>query len=103
MSAPINDGGSAFPCGEDASSLVPTSSGMSLRDYFAARAPEMPIAFERLPEKWETRPVNAPKPGSPDWHEMRRVLAWKEDDTAYLCRWRYAYADAMLAVREGSK
>lgn len=40
MSAPINDGGSAFPVLENNGDrqLVLTSAGMSLRDYFAAKA-----------------------------------------------------------------
>ncbi|WAC75317.1 hypothetical protein OU995_11725 [Roseateles sp. SL47] len=40
MSAPINDGGSAFPVLENNGDrqLVLSSAGMSLRDYFAAQA-----------------------------------------------------------------
>ena len=68
-----NDGGPAFPKGfPDAGT---TSKGMSLRDWFAGQAlPNLIRAFEES----ET---------------------CGRDD---ICKWAYAYADAMLAEREKS-
>jgi len=78
------DGGQAFPVpagnfsgGESWSS----DNGMSLRDYFAAKAPTMPRhAFEELDR--------AGTGSSAPW--MARRLA----------AWAYLFADAMLAERD---
>lgn len=74
MSFPIDDGGPAFP--HESSPM--THMGMTLRDYFAAHAPEPPGDFMR---------TNA---------ELYDSLAWR-------VRWRWAYADAMLRAREETK
>lgn len=72
MSAPINDGGPAFPCDhlvdDDGVSLAP---GMSLRDYFATRAMQAAA----------TNPV-----GAEFTFEQR-------------AEWAYRQADAMLKAR----
>ena len=81
MSAPINDGGPAFPCvyySEPIGSIGPQftiKGGMTLRDYFAAAA-----------LKGQAHRFAHP-------HEHRELLA--QD-----C---YDIADAMLKVREGVK
>jgi hypothetical protein len=79
----FDDGGPAFPvkgyaadasgafCGE-----VVNAEGLSLRDYFAAHAPEVPGGF------------------------MRNVVSESfEDDIAWRVRWAFTYADAMLKAR----
>ena len=66
----INDGGPAFPQIDECDSYPPRS-GMSLRDYFAARAPQPPAAW------WGCGPVTC----------------------AGYAMWAYQYADAMLAAR----
>ncbi len=69
MSEPIKDGGPAFPC--EWKDFSPTH-GMTLRDYFAAKAMQgMLCEHEQLP-----------------------------DDNSTLARWSYDIADAMLAARE---
>lgn len=66
------DGGPAFP----AASYL--HRGMSLRDYFAAHAPERPGGW------WPT-----PRP--------ERLETWSPELHA---AWAFAYADAMLAERD---
>lgn len=71
--------------------------GMTLRDWFAGRAPEMPSWFER--RTWSTEEtVPAPELGA---GYVRRVpVLHAETLVAQLARWRFHYADAMLAARE---
>lgn len=66
----INDGGPAFP---DSEGQANYTGGMTLRDYFAAKAMQGHI----------TSNLNLPP-----------------DDVAF---WAYKYADAMLAEQEKSK
>ena len=63
----IDTGGPAFP-GEQQTNW--TNPGMTLRDYFAAHAPNPP-------ETWKA----------------------KKDEAANIIEWRWAYADAMLKAR----
>jgi hypothetical protein len=78
MSAPINDGGPAFPCvyySEPIGSIGPQltiKGGMTLRDYFAA------AALQGLMAKME--PEN----------QLEHHIA----------KWSYEAADAMLKARE---
>lgn len=68
----------AFPNDHDTDASHPRL-GMTLRDYFAAHAPDMP---------------QDDKP----WGEWD-VHFTPEDRFEKLVAWRYAYADAMLAAR----
>ena len=74
MSNNINNGGPAFPVDVPGHRI---EFGMTLRDYFAAHAPEPPGDFIR---------TNA---------ELYDSLAWR-------ARWRWTYADAMLRAREAA-
>ncbi len=74
MSEPINDGGPAFPIGDQ--SLHPLMIGMSLRDYFAAHAM---IALHCSDE---------------------RGGAWEDSNADWCAKNAYKLADAMLKVRE---
>jgi len=83
MSVRINDGGFAFPS-------VGFTSGMTLRDYFAAQAltgvtPSIEIEIDKLDtdSKHFDHNVNC-------FYQSAAVRA-------------YCYADAMLAAREASK
>ena len=69
-----DNGGPAFPQGYDYINDIPLVSptGMSLRDYFAAHAPDVPAW-------WRAAPLDA---------------------VANMTAWRWAYADAMLEARE---
>lgn len=70
--------------------------GMTLRDWFAGQAPNRPIWFERM--EWdEKRTVPWPEKG-PTWVRDTIVKCY-ESPMDHLTRWRYAYADAMLAAR----
>lgn len=69
--AETKDGGPAFPRDE----RFLGHNGMSLRDWFAAHAPEMPSKWYGL------RPAGEPVMAS-------------------MAAWRFAFADAMLAARE---
>ncbi len=61
MSAPINDGGPAFPCvyySEPIGSIGPQftiKGGMTLRDYFAAAA--LPVAW-KVYESWDVNAIS---------------------------------------------
>lgn len=75
----VNDGGPAFPNPPGAFNPH-TGPGMSLRDYFAAHAPEMPDGWTGI---------------VPLSERLSRA-----DDMLYrLIEWRWFYADAMLAAR----
>ena len=105
-----SDGGPAFPTNEVVSDgrLTPVH-GMTLRDYFAATAPETPAYWHGL----DTKPQYPPHPeglnaASPDFE--RRIETFKKTVAEYEARceewtvsryysWRWAYADAMLAER----
>jgi hypothetical protein len=78
MSAPINDGGPAFPYGQK-NFTERSSEGMTLRDYFAGQALIGQLAFS-----------------PPDPFKKYR----QPKEVAAAC---YRFADAMLAAREGKK
>ncbi len=81
MSAPINDGGPAFPCEEQIRCNgevcdIRKFTGMTLRDYFAAAALQGIISDASVP-------------------------ASSKKDGELVSRSAYEYADAMLKAREG--
>ena len=81
-------GGPAFPHtveykGADCGGVVPHG-GMSLRDYFAAKA--MPLAMNSCRE-------NFTKDLPDDWH-------WEEEDWERIAFHSYEMADAMLKARQ---
>ena len=77
MSAPIKDGGAAFPVNDryHADGRVHGSNGMTLRDYFAGQALSGYLASASQP---------------PFEHASEDIMA----------AWCYQNADAMLAARE---
>lgn len=96
MDSEREDGGQAFPSqpkvwdsGRGSYADTDFIAGMSLRDYFAAKAPDVPPWFER---KWVTKVVEL---GA----GMRGPREVQESPDAQLFRWRWYYADAMLKAR----
>lgn len=81
MKSQPNDGGPAFPVCFEHQEATSESPGMSLRDYFAAKA---------------LQGIRAAKMKSLDSNTGDLVL-WSSDATAQLA---YADADAMLKARE---
>lgn len=79
------DGGAAFPTVDQG--LI--RGGMSLREYFAAHAPDVPptVAFPPL----YTSEVKI--------DNTRKVTQVAESELERTVRWRWEYADAMLAGR----
>ena len=71
MSKP-NDGGPAFPVLDGGAPAY----GMSLRDWFAGQAPQLPSYLQDVVQ------FNTPNPAEGD------------------AKWRYIWADAMLKARE---
>ena len=75
------NGGPAFPVGEVTNANGETvqypSEGMSLRDYFAAHAPNEPD----------------------DWIETLAARATYVEEQTSIALWRFEYADAMLKAR----
>lgn len=71
-----NKGGPAFPHPSPPESWGDPRCGMTLRDWFAGHAPEMP-------EQW-----------------LQDTLAEGGHLLEALAAWNYSYADAMLAARE---
>jgi hypothetical protein len=73
--------------------------GMTLRDYFAAHAPSFSeIEFERKESH-----IEVVKEHSPDESGNTRSIVKEshlEPIEQWKARWRYAYADAMMAERE---
>lgn len=96
----IDDGGPAFPTvpinhgygPEDQGFGIGAGAGLSLRDYFAAHAPPVPtIAAEAYLDSLK---INEPEAMEIPWNGwVLERLAVQER------RWRYAYADAMIAGR----
>lgn len=84
MSAP-KDGGPAFPVGQD-TMLCSVRTGMSLRDYFAAKAMQGLLASKGT---IATVQAAASQAG--------------EKPTPFLAKGAYEIADAMIAAREGEK
>jgi hypothetical protein len=82
MSAPINDGGPAFP-------VIYDSSGMTLRDYFAGQALEGILSKAINPNDRGNDSVN--------WASTNAPGPTKAANSAY------EYADAMLAARKGEQ
>jgi hypothetical protein len=82
----INDGGPAFPDPGRAQSAkqreVLTNTGMTLRDYFAAKA--MCSAMDLTPTRWWNEGLN-PAAGTAEIQRVAKVA--------------YAMADSMLAAR----
>lgn len=91
-----NDGGRAFPQPLTANDNTVHDElgqgGMSLRDYFAARAPAMPADLNELAK--EHADVDNP---DKTHREKSDVLL------AIRAEWNYMYADAMIAARDGAK
>lgn len=109
------DGGPAFPAPAGVQHI--TTCGMTLRDYFAARAPETPASWfkpslpVRPPDKWvgcdgwqfDTEDDAATRCGLAYSNDNAPLIAkWEEEcAVAKYVQWRWAYADAMLAARQG--
>lgn len=93
MSAPINTGGPAFPVEFDHHTFQPRTvdeakrlmSGMTLRDYFAAKA--MPTALAILTADFDK------DMGAEAWR-------WNHSKQEYCTELAYQLADAMLKARE---
>lgn len=79
----IDDGGPAFPWGEHGTRL----GGMSLRDYFAAKAMAALIQKVPLHDRKGQHGIHAPEIS--DIHSVRLDIAQSS----------YDYADAMLKAR----
>ena len=97
----INDGGTAFPCVRDVE-----YEGMSLRDYFAAKAPNMDIADICNVMEWDvTLPIGGPEDDQAIsqeetvWTRWRELTLWQR--LAADAKYRYLFADAMLAAKGG--
>lgn len=86
MNQKPNDGGPAFPVTSDNYADKWCSDGMTLRDYFAAKAMPLALADYRLQAK---SPSNEPLP-SWDHRHCLSVVASKA----------YEFADAMIEARK---
>lgn len=87
----IKDGGPAFPCHTNPrpGTLNKAPQGMSLRDYFAIRAPE-PTAERMTMERQRDRNRNPYNEGHKPPHRS---------DVEIRCDLAYEYADAMIRAR----
>lgn len=74
-----------------------SSEGMTLRDYFATHAPAIPADFKPL-EHIETYIDDGGPHRDPQFRPASKTIT--ESGTDHLIRWRWHYADAMLAARE---
>ncbi len=78
-------GGPAFP-----RTQWPNETGMTLRDYFAAKASEKDIEYW-MPKGYTETVIQRDHNGK--CYETRQVATWTREQA------RYRYADAMLKVR----
>lgn len=92
MSNEINTGGSAFPTTQYSQHIRPTgyAQGMTLRDYFAAKAVQAIIAKNPPLTQFEMGDGSLAGPTDNQLESLSNAVA----DGAY------SYADAMLAARE---
>ena len=96
----INNGGPAFLGGRHwhpKSGAPAHQEGMTLRDWFAGNAPD-------VPDWWMAGDIPTPPPG---WKEGDGAAAWDRAREHWLLNriaaWRWAYADAVLAACENAK
>ena len=102
------DGGAAFPGENDESKMYNwVNRGMTLRDYFAAKAPDPDASDLRDVLGWErdmrigsAEEIDNDDEGWRDsftkrWHSLPIA-----DRTNAITKWNYIYADAMLVARE---
>ena len=89
------DGGNAFPVPnlQDDESF----NGMSLRDYFAAHAPEVPDWFQHL--QWQTEATTKVSQLGDPGRYAKVIERHIESGPQRIARWNYSYADAMIAER----
>lgn len=96
------DGGPAFPTVDANREEDYGTRGMSLRDYFAAKAPSIPFAwFEPVMDqpKPEFRGTRDSSGGFSETNEVE-ISAWKLEYYRQQCiQWPYAWADLMLSAR----
>jgi hypothetical protein len=106
----IKDGGPAFPFAPpcDQYGALPTGypfpdTGMSLRNYFAAHAPEQPEYWSA--PKAMLVPVPQPNGRGPEFQAQwdARDAANTHNTLMHEVTWRWAYADAMIAAREATE
>lgn len=83
MGANISDGGAAFPREDYQADAAPGQRGMTLRDYFAAKAMQAALTNESLLKRIGQRAGNDIVEGHSD-----------------IASGAYAMADAMIAERE---
>ncbi|MBD8556336.1 hypothetical protein IFT84_17650 [Rhizobium sp. CFBP 8762] len=92
----INDGGTAFPVAVDG---IAYSTGMSMRDWFAGNQTVPSQLSVEYAEALCGRQHPHKTIGALGSDEILQVLAFWADAEA---RYRYIFADAMLAARDGS-
>ena len=94
----MNDGGPAFPINsaqlDESGAYTVLKPGMSLRDWFAGQAPEPPEEQRISMEKGARENATSAEDGIIDGPKAARIYAH------LLSKWRYRFADAMLAERE---
>ena len=95
MTPPKDDGGPAFPSqitAEDRNGtpIVTVFKGMTLRDYFASKAPGLPSQLA----EWALEAADVTNPDKSDREKSKVILN-------IVAEWNYMYADAMLAARKG--
>ena len=87
-----NTGGQAFPCLErGGNGLDLTDGGMTLRDYFAAKATDDDVAYYKFTGGYHETVRTAPD-------GTKHIV--QEANTRTREQAKYAYADAMLKARE---
>lgn len=94
MSTEKKTGGPAFPTDNEHQTGPHTyhSEGMSLRDYFAAKA---------MQAAWTGDDTVYPGPSLTDKAAMAKAVnEWRAEAQAKIAEWSYAMADAMLNARE---
>lgn len=91
MSDKIDNGGAAFPnpCGQNIHHYNDSQKGMTLRDYFAAKAMQSIIAKMPLHKHNSSSDVDA----------IKCNMLERDNIRSEVCRGAYLYADAMIAAR----
>ena len=92
-----DNGGAAFPLHPGIMPDWKASAGMTLREWFAGQAPDVPAWFGKMTDVGQIGTFHGT---AEQWLIARQAAA--AANVKIVASWGYAYADAMLAARSAN-